>query len=560
MKQILQSFSFGVCLFFSLPSNSQVILNEVYSEPGAGKEEFFELYNINTSNTPSSLDAYTVVSYFEEGSKKGFYVLDLPNMFVASKGYFVGASSIPFDYQGTANSTTANFSWNDPNLPLNYGYIRKWVANGGTNADGNKNYDLETLAANFNDLFSRRSGSGATYNAFVYKNGTLVNSFFGGTGGNAKMPDFITSMPMFKLEVVTAAETKTHVLNFGSLKNKPIEAIEYVTQDIGSDNGYIKTRDGFCGTWTKSSSQAFHTPGTTNGYNDGAAPSSLSLDIHVYEGPTAIDPSFVVYNITTGTSTSFPVELQVYLDNGTVPGQLDTQDEFVEINIEHSVNEGPFTTYLPANNDVLIIAKTDAGCIDQIAFAENPMSEVITLPIKLLSLQGSLNNNEATINWSVAENESGQFFQVEKSLDGKNFIAAGLIFNTPKKGTEYYTYKESKSNYEYYRLKVLNKDQTMAYSKIVVIKTNAGSSTEALRLVQNPVQSSVNFNYESAINTISNIGIYTITGTRLFTTKAAIHKGVNFYSLDISNKLPSGTYILEIQTGNQRTTTKFIKQ
>ena len=559
MKQTIHNLSFGFCLLLSFPVYSQVILNEVYSEPGAGKEEFFELYNINTSNTPSSLDAYTVISYFEEGSKKGFYVLDLPNLFVSSKGYFVGASSIPFDYQGTANSTNANFSWNDPNLPLNYGYMRKWVSNGGTNADGNKNYDLETLPANFNDFFSRRSGTGATYNAFVYKNGTLVNSFFGGTGGNAKMPDFITSMAMFKLEVVTAATTQTHVLNFGSLKNKPIEAIEYVTQDIGSDNGYIKTRDGFCGTWTKSSSTAFHTPGSTNGYNDDAA-ADLTLDVHVYEGPTAIDPSFVVYNITSGTSTSFPVELQVYLDNGTVAGQLDMQDEFVEINIEHSVNEGPYTTYLPANRDVLIIAKTDAGCIDQIAFANNPMAEAISLPIKLLSLQGGLSNNETVINWSVAENESGQYFQVEKSLDGKNFIAAGMVFNTAKKGNELYTYRETKTQYDYYRLKVLNKDQTIAYSKIVVVKNNAGNAVEEMRLLQNPVQSSLNFSYNSTLNTITNISIYTITGTRLFTSKAAMHQGMNSYSLDISNKLSSGTYILELKTGNQRTTTKFIKQ
>ena len=479
---------------------------------------------------------------------------------MASKGYFVGASSIPFSYQGTSNSTAANFSWNNPSLPLNYGYLRKWVSNGGTASDGNKNYDLETLPSNFNDFFSRRSGSGATYNAFVYKNGNLVNSFFGGTGGNAKMPDFITSMPMFKLEVVTAANTQTHVLNFGSLKNKPIESIEYVTQDIGSDNGYIKTKDGFCGTWTKSSSQTFHTPGTTNGYNDNGASATLTLDTHVYEGPTASDPSFVVYNITSGTSTNFPVELQVYLDNGTVAGQLDMQDEFVEINIEHSVNEGPFTTYLPADRDVLIIAKTDAGCIDQIVFAHNPLTGAITLPVKLLSLQGSVADNETVISWSVAENESGNYFQVEKSLDGKNFVAAGVTFNTTKTGNESYSYKEAKNNYSYYRLKVFNKDQSVAYSKIILIKNEDGKTSQSLRLLQNPVQSSLNFSYQSSNNDMGVISIYTISGTRLSTTKSLIHQGANSFSIELNNKLANGMYILEITSGNQRNTTKFLKQ
>jgi hypothetical protein len=188
------------------------------------------------------------------------------------------------------------------------------------------------------------------------------------------------------------------------------------------------------------------------------------------------------------------------------------------------------------------------------------MSEVITLPIKLLSLQGGLNNNETVITWSVAENESGQYFQVEKSLDGKTFVAAGMIFNSTKKGNESYSYRETKTSYDYYRLKVLNKDQTIAYSKIVVVRSNGGISNGELRLTQNPVQSAVHFNYESSMNTISNISIYTITGTRLFTSKAAMHQGMNSYSLDISNKLASGTYILELQTGNQRSTAKFIKQ
>ena len=558
MKQIFTPISLSICLLFSFQMQAQVILNEIYADPGAGKQEFFELYNINTSNTPSSLDGYTVISYFEEGSKKGFYVLDLPNLFVASKGYFVGASAIPFNYQGTANSTAANFSWNDPNLPLNYGYMRKWVSNGGTSTDGNKNYDLETLPANFNDFFSRRGGSGATYNAFVYKNGNMVNSFFGGTGGNTAMPNFITSMPMFKLEVVTASNTQTHVLNFGSLKNKPIESIEYVTQDIGSDNGYIKTRDGFCGTWTKSSSQAFHTPGITNGYSGGTS-ATLTLDTHVFEGPTANDPSFVVYNITSGSSFNFPVELQVYIDNGTVPGQLDTQDEFVEANIEHSVNEGPFTTYLPSNKDVLVIAKTDAGCIDQIGFAENPLAEVILLPVKFLSLQGSIVNNNAVITWSVAENESGNYFQVEKSTDGKNFVAAGTISNTNKTGNETYSYKEVKDNYDYYRLMVFNKDKSIAYSKIILLKTNTEKATPDIQLLQNPVISSLKLNYQSSANQVNSLSVYTINGVRLFAKTVSMHKGFNTVSIDLNN-ITQGTYILELTSGNQRSSTKFFKQ
>jgi hypothetical protein len=558
MKLLLNRIAIGIAILVSASTKAQVVLNEIYSEPGAGKQEFFELYNINTSNTPSSLDAYTVISYFEDGNEKGFYVLDLPNLFVPSKGYFVGASGVPFNYQGTMNSTAANFNWNDPDLPLNYGYLRKWVANGNSNIDGNKNYDLEVLPSDFNDFFSRRSGSGATYNAFVYKNGTLVNSFFGGTGGNATMPNFITSMPMFKLEVVTASTTQTHVLNFGALKNKPIESIEYVTQDIGSDNGYIKTRDGFCGTWTKSSSTAFHTPSVTNGVSGTAPVSELTLDVIIQTGATTSDPALVTYNITAGSTSAFPVELQLYVDNGSIPEQLDSQDQFIELNEEKNVSDGPFTASIPGMQNVLVVAKTDAGCIDQIAFAKNLLSEFIILPIQLVRIQGSIQNNDAVIEWTVAENESGNYFEIEKSYDGKNFTSAGIIGSTNKTGNESYRFTEPAGSQSYYRVKVVGKNRSLSYSKILAVKAKDGLPVNKISLLQNPVSSVLSFNYQSVTDNTSMLTIYNMNGVPVHTSKLTIHKGLNTISLNVNNKIAAGTYLLEL-TNTERSVVRFIK-
>ncbi len=72
--------------------------------------------------------------------------------------------------------------------------------NGNNLADGNKNYDMAPIPAGFNDFFAKRGGGGATYNAFVFKNGVFVNSFFGGVGGSSTMPAFITSMPNIRIE------------------------------------------------------------------------------------------------------------------------------------------------------------------------------------------------------------------------------------------------------------------------------------------------------------------------------------------------------------------------
>src|SRR5215210_7057670 len=159
----------------------QVVLNEFYGDPGNANNEFFELFN--TSPYSESLDDFTIVTYFEEGTKKGFYVMDLPNVTIGAKGYFVGASAKPFSYQSVTNSNAANISWNDPGFIANAGYLKRWVLSTANQNDGNKDYDEEPIPANFNDFFNKRSGGGATYSVFLYQNGSLVNAVLAGVGG-----------------------------------------------------------------------------------------------------------------------------------------------------------------------------------------------------------------------------------------------------------------------------------------------------------------------------------------------------------------------------------------
>ena len=106
---------FTLCVFVCLAiiSRSQAVLNEIYPQPGNGYHEFFELYN--EYNTTENLDNYTVVTYYEEGTTSGFYVLDLPTVTIAAHGYYVAASQNPFDIQGQLG-ITANFNWNS--LPV----------------------------------------------------------------------------------------------------------------------------------------------------------------------------------------------------------------------------------------------------------------------------------------------------------------------------------------------------------------------------------------------------------------------------------------------------------
>lgn len=555
MNKIFTLIIAVLCL--TATSKAQVVLNEIYTDPGSGRHEFFELYNTSGSSTPVSMDGYTIISYFEEGSNRGFYILDLPNLSIGPRSFFTGASSNPFNYQGTTASNAAQFSWNDPLLLSNFGYLRKWVDNGLNLADGNKNYDLATISPGFNDFFPKRSGSGASYNAFVYKNGVLINTFFGGAGGSNAMPIFITSMPNIRIEQLSATGIITFNINFNSYKNKPAE---FVGQDAGTDNGFIRTLDGTCGSWTKSSSDAKHTPGSSNG-KPVESGGSVTVSAFLTRDVTSMDTK-IIYDVTSAPLNVFPVVMEIYVDNGTVPGELDAADTYVESKTENKVDDGPFISAItPYTQNALVVVKQAAGCLDKVLFRE--AIAPISLALTLIDWQGRRVDGKVLLSWTLAENELLDYIELERSYDGVSYKAAGLVFGTDKKGTETYAFKEKVDNGDRltYRLNINEKSGKIIYSRILTLteKKSGLEIQNTIRLIENPVTSGLKFEYTANSNAPELINIYSASGLKVYSNVLAVSKEVKIiFNLDL-NILP-GLYIMEIISNTNNSTAKFIKR
>jgi hypothetical protein len=533
-------------------SNAQPILNEVYAFPGGSRNEFFELYNNSTS--PYSMDNYTIVTYYESGSTKGFFVLDLPNLTVAPQGYFVGSSAIPFNYQGISNSGMSNYSWNDLTfMATNNGYLRQWQIGTGVSAtiDGNAGYDLVSIPPNFNDIFQKIGGSAASYNVFVYRNGMLLSVFLGGTGGNTFIPTYIVGLPT--LHVDMGGSSPDFDINFATYATA---RTEFVTEDIGSDNGYIREVDGFCGTWTKSSSQVTHTPGVTNGGTATTSTSTVSVSSVVVRG-NATNGSVVNYDVVSAPAVEFPVTLNVYIDNGTVTGQLDAGDTFVESKTENQVTDGGFsTTFFPYTANILIQTITGAGCIDALRFIPN----VGVLPVRFTGFQARTGSTRTELNWYVADNETGKQFEIERSTDGKNFYSVAVIFSTSKSGSEEYTYHDVRPEIKtFYRIKLVDKNNKISYSNALAVG-NAIKTSGNLSLNQNPVESYLVFQVKSFENSIANINIYNTSGIMVYSQKANLTKDANSVAINLDGKVFPGLYVLEVKTQSDHNSVKFIKR
>lgn len=545
-------FTLLITLAAFIKTNAQAILNEVYCFPGGSRNEFFEFYNNSVSTV--SMDNYTIVTYYESGSSKGFFVLDLPNLPIASRGYFVGSSAIPFNYQGVTNSTMSNYSWNDlAFMSANSAYLRQWQLGNTIPAavDGNAGYDMVPVPPNFNDIFQKIGGGSATYNLFVFKNGVLLSIFLGGTGGNTFIPTYIISLPTLHVDMAGAAPDFDIV--FSSYANA---RTEFVTQDIGSDNGYIRLVDGYCGTWTKSSSQITHTPGFTNGGDPSTVTGTVSVSSAVIRG-NATNGSKVNYDVVSAAAIEFPITLNIFVDNGSVPGDLDAGDTYVESNIENIVSDGGFTTtFFPYNANILIQTITSAGCIDELRFIPN----AAVLPVRLTAFHVITTSNVTELKWYVADNETGKQFEVEKSTDGKNFYSSAVVLSTEKTGNEVYAFNDVlPESRTFYRIKLTDNNNKFSYSNTMVVGSNT-KTTGALSLNQNPVESYLVFNLKSPENTQAVINIYNASGTRVYSQKTNLVKEANSIALNLDGKIFAGMYLLEVKTPSNQSSVKFIKR
>jgi hypothetical protein len=533
-------FTLYVLMLLVIFSKAQAVLNEVYPQPGNGYSEFFELYN--EYNSTENLDNYTIVAYYEEGTKTGFYVMDLPNQSVVAHGYYVGASQNPFDIQGQLG-LTANFNCNAK--PAG-GSITKWESNGSS-------YTTVAVPANLNDFFVKITGSGGVFHVFLYKNGIIVNGLIAGFSSTS-IPAYIKSMPNLPIDM--SGSSPDFTINFNSISDN---SVEYLTNSAGTNNGYFRSSDGLCGDWLKSDAPGQHTPGATNGTISSGPGNQLGVAAVISQYAADPTKSLLTYNIVSGPAAAFPVNVYVYSDLG-IASLWDINDVLLDTKTIASAPSGSQYVVLPSGDvAVIIVVKTATDCYDTTLAIGNYWS---ILPINLISFQGNINSNNKTfLQWKVGNNETTDKFEVERSFDGKEFKTVGLVFTSEKEGTEDYIFYETLPVFEkaMYRLKITSKTNEINYSKILTFQ-NKITTNNNLKIIGNPAKDQLILNYTAGNDYTINIRIFDMTGRVIMSNKVSSLKGDNMISFPLASNMKASIYTVEVTNGTDTQAKTFIKQ
>ena len=162
------------------------------------------------------------------------------------------------------------------------------------------------------------------------------------------------------------------------------------------------------------------------------------------------------------------------------------------------------------------------------------------VPLNLLSFTGQNCQDNVCLNWVTANEVNVENMIVEKSADGKTFQPLATVNADGGNGNNYYNYEDKQpfAGFNFYRLKIIDKDGSFTYSQIVKVDfMNVG-----VEVSPNPAKDFITVHANIGM---SSIELINAQGVQL---KKYNLNGINSSKLIPTNDLAAGLYIIRIGT------------
>lgn len=175
------------------------------------------------------------------------------------------------------------------------------------------------------------------------------------------------------------------------------------------------------------------------------------------------------------------------------------------------------------------------------------------LPVKLSDFTVSKEADAAHLSWATTGEQNSSRFEVERSIEGKNWHRLGIIPATGNSNiASRYTHIDASpaEGINYYRLKMVDKDGTFEHSPI---RSVSFQLTSEILITPNPAVENLKLKVRDA-GSVEKVELISTTGQVLYRSGADALADINV------RHLPSGVYILNItRTGGRISTHKVLK-
>ena len=184
----------------------------------------------------------------------------------------------------------------------------------------------------------------------------------------------------------------------------------------------------------------------------------------------------------------------------------------------------------------------------------------VPLPVEMSELSGFLDNNKANLYWETYKEVDNQGFELQKSIDGKNFETIGFVKSQAVDGNSAsilkYEFVDQKviNKETYYRLKQVDIDKSFNYSNVISLKPRNIKDDLKLLAYPNPFKNTLILTRQNGKVDIAKISIIDISG------KIVLEKNMDTDKINIETQnLPNGTYFIKYEDGVSNTIIKVNK-
>lgn len=197
--------------------------------------------------------------------------------------------------------------------------------------------------------------------------------------------------------------------------------------------------------------------------------------------------------------------------------------------------------------------------------ASNFFPFTIVTPVSLTDFTVTRQGGNAQVSWRTVTEMNTDHFVIERSKDGINFVEAGSTAAAGNStGAINYQYLDpiaGMSGIIYYRLKTVDMDASVSYSKIISLRLDGSGIVKNFNVFPNPFTSDIKIELNAEKDANVTIRISNAAGQSVFSRSNLVQKGNNIIVLNSElSTLKAGMYIVEVISEEGRQTQKIIKR
>lgn len=178
----------------------------------------------------------------------------------------------------------------------------------------------------------------------------------------------------------------------------------------------------------------------------------------------------------------------------------------------------------------------------------------VALPVSLVKFEGKLSNHESNLNWQTTPESTEDYFEVERSSDGRQYNKIGTVQSTQAvpgtNGNRQYYYKDPNPvpGNGFYRLKIVDKYGPAKYSSIININTQVTSKAKIYPTIID--QNKLLFIQTDRSATDVEVSIRNISGQQALIKKLGTMTRGQIATLPLQDAaLSKGTYMVMVLAG-----------